>query len=54
MLLALHGTFTVPATLLGAYLVQNAVVATISPALDGPDDFNRVRAYNFVLTVAIC
>jgi hypothetical protein len=53
VLLALHATFTVPATLLGAYLFQNAVVATISPALDGPDDFNRVRAYNFVLTVAI-
>ena len=53
VLLALHATFTVPATLLGAYLFQNAVVATISPALDGADDFNRVRAYNFVLTVAI-
>src|SRR5919107_1231699 len=53
VLLALYATFTVPATLLGVYLFQNAVVATISPALDGPDDFNRVRAYNFVLTVAI-
>ena len=39
--------------LIFAYLFQNLIVAMVSPAIDTMEQFNQIRAYNFILTAAI-
>jgi hypothetical protein len=40
-------------TLIFSYLFQNLLVAVVSPAIDNMNQFNEIRAYNFILTGAI-
>jgi hypothetical protein len=54
MLAVLVGVFATPAlpiALIVSYLFQNLVIALISPAIDSMEQFNTIRAYNFVFTV---
>ncbi len=52
MLIANFATAIVPPVLIFSYLFQNLFVALVSPHLGSLDDFNAIRAYNFVLTAA--
>lgn len=52
----LIANFAAPATivvLIFAYLFQNLIVALVSPAIESMEQFNQIRAYNFILTAAI-
>jgi hypothetical protein len=52
----LIASFAAPTTivvLIFAYLFQNLVVAMVSPAIESMEQFNEIRAYNFILTAAI-
>lgn len=40
----------VPVALIFAWLFQNLFVAFVSPQISGLDDFNKIRAYNFLFT----
>jgi hypothetical protein len=54
ILAVLVGVFAAPAlpiTLISSYLFQNLVIALISPTIDSMEQFNTIRAYNFVFTV---
>lgn len=53
ILLAGFAPAAVAASLVGAYLFQNSFVSLVSPAIAGPDDFNAIRAYNFLLTAVV-
>ena len=55
VLAGLVGAFAAPAlpiALIFSYLFQNFFVALISPGIDSLEQFNAIRAYNFVFTVA--
>ena len=43
----------VPATLLASFLFQNLFVSLVSPWIAGPGEFNTIRGYNFLTTVAM-
>ena len=43
----------VPATLLASFLFQNLFVSLVSPWIAGPAEFNTIRGYNFLTTVAM-
>ncbi len=51
VLLGLFAAPALPICLIFAYLSQNFVVALVSPAIDSIEQFNAIRAYNFVFTV---
>jgi hypothetical protein len=51
MLCALFAAPALPLALIFSCLFQNLVVALISPGIDSLDQFNAIRAYNFVFTV---
>jgi hypothetical protein len=44
---------SVPIALIIAYLFQNTFVALVSPHIATLDEFNTIRAYNFVLTATV-
>ena len=44
---------SVPIVLIIAYLFQNTFVALVSPHIATLDEFNTIRAYNFVLTATV-
>lgn len=52
ILVAIFATAVVPVVLIFCYMFQNLFVALISPQIADLDQFNSIRAYNFVLTVA--
>jgi hypothetical protein len=52
VLIANFATAAVPIVLVFSYLFQNLLVALVSPAIGDIDQFNAIRAYNFILTVA--
>jgi hypothetical protein len=52
----LIASFAAPATiivLIFSYLFQNLFVALVSPTIDTMEQFNQIRAYNFILTAVI-
>jgi hypothetical protein len=51
-LVANYAAAAVPIVLIFGYLFQNLFVALVSPAIGDVDQFNAIRAYNFILTVA--
>jgi hypothetical protein len=48
---ALFAAPALPVALIFSYLFQNFFVALISPGIDSLEQFNAIRAYNFVFTV---
>jgi hypothetical protein len=50
LMLAVFAAPALPTALIFAYLFQNLVVALLSPQIADLDQFNAIRAYNFVLT----
>jgi DNA-binding transcriptional regulator of glucitol operon len=50
-LCALFAAPALPVALIFSYLFQNFVVALISPGIESLEQFNAIRAYNFVFTV---
>lgn len=52
VLVANFAAAAVPVVLIFGYLFQNLFVALVSPAIGDVDQFNAIRAYNFILTVA--
>jgi hypothetical protein len=50
LMVAVFAAPALPAALIFSYLFQNLVVALISPQIVNLDQFNAIRAYNFVLT----
>jgi hypothetical protein len=50
LLLANFAAPAVPIALIFSYLFQNLFVALVSPAIDDINQFNAIRAYNFILT----
>src|SRR5437016_2285906 len=53
LLVANFATAAAPMTLIFAYLFQNLFVAFLSPQISDFNEFNSIRAYNFVLTAAM-
>jgi len=53
LLIANFATAIVPPVLIFSYLFQNLFVALVSPYLADLNDFNAIRAYNFLLTVSV-
>lgn len=53
VLIANFATATVPTVLIFSYLFQNLFVSLLSPHIGTLQDFNAIRAYNFVLTASI-
>jgi hypothetical protein len=53
LLVANFAAPTVPIVLIFSYLFQNLFVALVSPAITDMDQFNAIRAYNFILTAVI-
>jgi hypothetical protein len=53
LLVANFATAIVPPVLIFSYLFQNLFVALASPHLVDLNDFNAIRAYNFLLTVSM-
>jgi hypothetical protein len=51
VLVSVFAAPALPIALIFSYLCQNFVVALISPAIDSLEQFNAIRAYNFVFTV---
>jgi hypothetical protein len=51
LLTALFAAPALPLALIVSYLCQNFFVALLSPAIDSLEQFNTIRAYNFVFTV---
>src|SRR2546429_9343787 len=50
VLVANFAAAAVPIVLIFGYLFQNLLVALVSPAIGDVDQFNAIRAYNFILT----
>ncbi len=50
LLVATFAAPAVPIALIFSYLFQNLFVALVSPAIGDIDQFNAIRAYNFILT----
>ena len=46
-------TASIPTALILSYLVQNLIVALISPHIDNIDQLNSIRAYNFFMTATV-
>src|SRR5947209_8737188 len=44
---------SVPVALVVAYLFPNLFVAMVSPAIDGVEQLNTIRAYNFLMTATV-
>jgi len=53
LVIANFATATVPVVLIFSYLFQNLFVSVLSPHIGTLDDFNAIRAYNFVLTASV-
>jgi hypothetical protein len=53
LLVANFAAPAVPVALISAYLFQNLFVSVVSPAIRDMDQFNSIRAYNFILTAVI-
>jgi hypothetical protein len=53
LLIASFAASTTIVVLIFAYLFQNLIVALVSPAIESMEQFNQIRAYNFILTAAI-
>ncbi len=53
LLVATFAAPAVPIVLIFSYLFQNLFVALVSPAISNMDQFNAIRAYNFILTAVI-
>src|SRR5216683_5615598 len=53
LLVANFAAPAVPIALIFSYLFQNLFVALVSPIISDIDQFNSIRAYNFVLTAVI-
>src|SRR4051794_2927484 len=53
LMVALAVPTSVPITLIFSYLCQNLFVAIVSTHINSIDDLNFLRAYNFILTVAM-
>ena len=53
LLVATFAAPAVPIVLIFSYLFQNLFVALVSPAISDMDQFNAIRAYNFILTAVI-
>jgi hypothetical protein len=52
LVIANFATGAVPVVLVFCYMFQNLFVALVSPQIISVEQFNAIRAYNFVLTVA--
>ena len=52
-LIAIYAATTVPAILIFSFVFQNAFVAVVSPQLVSVDQFNAIRAYNFISTAVV-
>ena len=53
LLVANFAAPAVPVALISSYLFQNLFVSLVSPAISDMDQFNSIRAYNFILTAVI-
>jgi hypothetical protein len=53
VLIANFAAAIVPPVLIFSYLFQNLFVALASPYIANLNDFNAIRAYNFILTVSV-
>jgi hypothetical protein len=53
LLVANFAASAAPVVLIFSYVFQNLFVALISPQVGSLDEFNAIRAYNFVLTAAV-
>jgi hypothetical protein len=53
LLVANFAASAAPVVLIFSYVFQNLFVALISPQIGSLDEFNVIRAYNFVLTAAV-
>jgi hypothetical protein len=53
LLIANFAAPAVPVALISSYLFQNLFVSLVSPAISDMDQFNSIRAYNFILTAVI-
>ena len=53
LLVATFAAPAVPVALISSYLFQNLFVSLVSPAISDMDQFNSIRAYNFILTAVI-
>jgi hypothetical protein len=53
LLIANFAASAVPIALISSYLFQNMFVSLVSPAIEDMNQFNSIRAYNFVLTATI-
>jgi hypothetical protein len=53
LLVANFAAAAAPVVLIFSYVFQNLFVALISPQIGDLDEFNAIRAYNFILTAAV-
>jgi hypothetical protein len=53
LLVANFAASAAPVVLIFSYVFQNLFVALISPQIGSLDEFNAIRAYNFVVTAAV-
>jgi hypothetical protein len=53
LLVATFAAPAVPVALISSYLFQNLFVSLVSPAISDMDQFNSIRAYNFISTAVI-